>query len=50
MWRRGDTEGGDGGEVKYAMSAAGQVTVVGINELSLSGPISINYNGFKKRI
>ena len=41
---------GDGGAVKYALSAAGQVTVVGISELSLSGPISINYNGFDQLI
>ena len=31
---------------KYALSAEGQVSVVGISGLSLSGPISISYNGF----
>ena len=31
---------------KYALSAKGQVSVVGISGLSLSGPISISYNGF----
>ena len=41
---------GDGGAVKYALSATGQVAVVGISELSLSGPISINYNGFDQLI
>ena len=31
---------------KYALSAEGQVSVVGISGLSLSGPISMSYNGF----
>ena len=35
---------------KYAMSAQGKVSVVGISGLSLSGPISINYNGFTEVI
>ena len=33
---------------KYALSAEGQVSVVGISGLSLSGPISISYNGFNQ--
>ena len=35
---------------KYALSAEGQVSVVGISGLSLSGPISIDYNGFDQLI
>jgi len=35
---------------KYALSAQGKVSVVGISGLSLSGPISINYNGFTEVI
>ena len=35
---------------KYALSAEGQVSVVGISGLSLSGPISISYNGFDQLI
>ena len=33
---------------KYALSAEGKVSVVGISGLSLSGPISISYNGFNQ--
>ena len=35
---------------KYALSAEGQVSVVGISGLSLSGPISISYNGFNQLV
>ena len=41
---------GDGDVAKYALSAEGQVSVVGISGLSLSGPISISYNGFDQLI
>ena len=39
-----------GDDAKYALSAEGQVSVVGISGLSLSGPISISYNGFDQLI
>ena len=35
---------------KYALSAEGQVSVVGVSGLSLSGPISISYNGFNQLV
>ena len=38
---------GEGDGVKYALRAEGQVSVVGISALSLSGPISISYNSFE---
>ena len=41
---------GEGDATKYALSAEGQVSVVGISGLSLSGPISISYNGFDQLI
>ena len=41
---------GEGDAAKYALSAEGQVSVVGISGLSLSGPISISYNGFDQLI
>ena len=41
---------GVGVATKYALSAEGQVSVVGISGLSLSGPISISYNGFDQLI
>jgi hypothetical protein len=41
---------GQGDATKYALNAEGQVSVVGISALSLSGPISISYNGFEEAI
>ncbi|MCP4124215.1 MAG: hypothetical protein GY751_20915, partial [Bacteroidetes bacterium] len=41
---------GQGDDAKYALKAEGQVSVVGISALSLSGPISISYNGFTELI
>ena len=41
---------GEGDAAEYALSAEGQVSVVGIRGLSLSGPISISYNGFDQLV
>ena len=41
---------GQGDATKYALKAEGQVSVVGISGLSLSGPISISYNSFEEAI